>query len=196
MTKTLKQPEKEVAHGRPCTSCGERFEASRLAWAAGQWFCSDCHLEWKVQQEEVRQRVRVQSAVKLPPVERQKLFERIHSVFHLGSGFLRFGAYGAGVYLATKHDFVNQCLHGVVLADILTWIALCYLDACFTKLPVILEFIGFVILSTIILSGAHSEVFENSATMGMAFLGFLITFGTKGVYRLHRHWNNTTSLAE
>jgi len=32
--------------------------------------------------------------------------------------------------------------------------------------------------------------------MGMAFLGFLITFGTKGLYQLHRHWTCSTSEAE
>jgi hypothetical protein len=61
---------------------------------------------------------------------------------------------------------------------------------------VILEFVGFVILTTIVLGRGNSAVFETGTGMGMAFLGFLITIGTKGVYQLHKHWTSGTSEAE
>ena len=32
-----------------------------------------------------------------------------------------------------------------------------------------------------------SQFVSNSA-MGMAFLGFLVTFATKGTYQMHRYW--------
>ncbi len=109
---------------------------------------------------------------------------------------LRFGGYGVGLYMASMYEFADQFLHGVVLADILTWIALCWFDARFNKLPVILEFVGFVALTTIVLGCEKMSVFENSTAMGMAFLGFLITLGTKGLYQLHKHWTSGSSEAE
>lgn len=188
VTQTLKQPDKELLPSRPCTSCGEHFEAPRLTWVGGQWFCRDCHLEWKARQQTPPQYAGATVADEKASGSRFERIERMNNIFRFGGGFLRFGCYGVAVYLATQHQFVDQFLHGVVFADILTWIALCWFDARFNKLPVLFEFIGFVILTTILLGRDHAAVLENNATLGMAFLGFLVTFGTKGLYRLHRHW--------
>lgn len=187
---------RELLPARPCTSCGEHFEASRLTWVGGQWFCTDCHLQWKSEQEVPPQYTSAMTAEEEAPPNRLESLDRVDSFFHLGSGFLRFGGYGIGLYMGTVYDFVDHFLHGVVLADILTWVALCWLDARFNKLPVILEFVGFVILTTVIIRSENVSVFADSASMGVAFLGFLITIGTKGIYQLHKHWTSGSSEAE
>ena len=130
------------------------------------------------------------------PPSRLESLDKVDSVFHMGSGFIRFGGYGVGLYMASMYEFADQFLHGVVLADILTWIVLCWFDARFNKLPVILEFVGFVILTTIVLGCEKMSMFENSTAMGMAFLGFLATIGTKGTYQLHKHWTSGSYEAE
>jgi hypothetical protein len=196
VSQTVKRS-RELLPARPCTSCGEHFEASRLTWVGGQWFCTDCHLQWKSEHETPPQYVSaITAAEDEAPPSRLESLDRVDSFFHLGSGFLRFGGYGIGLYLGTMYDFVDHFLHGVVLADVLTWVALCWLDARFNKLPVVLEFVGFVLLTTILLRAENGSIFSDSAAMGVAFLGFLITIGTKGVYQLHRQWTSGSSEAE
>ncbi|MHC4513382.1 MAG: hypothetical protein ACYTGW_13825 [Planctomycetota bacterium] len=196
MSPTTKKPEPELLPLRACTSCEQHFEASHVTWVGGQWFCPDCHLDWKAEQEAPAQYATEAAEAKAAQTERRKSLERIDAGFRYGSGLGRFGGYGIGFYMASKYTFVNQLLHGVVLADVLTWIFLCWFDARFHRLPVILEFIGFVILTTLILGGDKMSEFESNEAMGMAFLGFLITFATKGLYRVHRYWTSGSSEAE
>ncbi len=196
VNRTVKKSERDLLPSRPCTSCGEHFEGSSLTWVGGQWFCTDCHLEWKSKQDAPPEYVSATTAAAEASLSRLESLDTVDRFFHVGSGFLRFGGYAVGLYMASMYEFADQFLHGVVLADILTWVALCWFDARFNKLPVILEFVGFVILTTVILGCERGSVFESNAAMGMAFLGFLITFGTKGLFQLHRHWTCSTSEAE
>lgn len=192
---TVKRPEKELLPSKACTYCEEHFEVSDLTWVGGQWFCTDCHLEWRAQQEKPPQYISEAAAEEAPSGTLATL-HAVDNFFRIGSGFLRFGGYAAALCMATVYDFVFPFLHGVVLADVLTWIVLCWFDARFTKLPTILEFVGFVILTTIIVGNGDISVFENNTSTGIAFLGFLVTLGTKGLYQLHRHWSSSGSDAD
>ena len=170
-----------------CTFCHEQFAALQLTWVGGQWFCKDCHKRWIAKRTVPEEFAGMDEEAPATP-ERLNQLHRIDTGFRYGSSVARISGYGVGFYMATKYSFIEQMLHGVVLADILTWVFLCWFDARFHRLPVILEFVGFVGLTTLVLGGEKMSQFETTTAMGMAFLGFLITFSTKGVYQMHRYW--------
>jgi len=190
VNQTVKRAEKELLPSRPCTSCGEHFEASHLTWVGGQWFCTDCHLEWKAQHETPPQYVNEATAEVEAASGTLVALKKVDNFFRVGSGLLRFAGYAIAFYLARTYSFVDPFLQGIVLADVLTWIVLCWFGRHFTKLSTILEFVGFVILTTIIVSHGDS-MFDSNTSMGIAFLGFLATLGTKGLYQVHRLWSGS-----
>ena len=193
MSQTVQESGKQLLPLRHCTFCQEQFAALHLTWVGGQWFCKDCHKRWIAKQTVPEEYANLAEEAPATP-DRLKQLHRIDTGFRYGTGVARFSGYGVGFYMATKYSFVDHLLHGVVLADILTWVFLCWFDARFHRLPVFLEFIGFVALTTLVLGGGEKmSQFESNSAMGMAFLGFLVTFATKGTYQMYRYWTQGTA---
>ena len=173
---------------RACTFCQEHFDTLHMTWLRGHWFCKDCHKRWIAQNQQPEEFSEEEAPDSFARLES---LHRVDRNIRLGIASLRLGGYGTGLFMAASYSFMTDILHGVVVADILTWLFLCWFDVRFHRLPVILEFIGFVILTTCVLNVEQQDsVVEANASMGMAFLGFLGTFATKGVYQLHRYMHS------
>lgn len=184
---------------RSCTFCREQFNTLYMTWLRGHWFCRDCHRRWIAQHAGPEQ---------FPAGEAPGTFDHLEYLhkadrnIRYGVAVLRFLGYGIALYMALHYSFVADLLHGVVLADILTWVLLCWIDMRFHRWPVVLEFVGFLVLTLLVLNrqqpvgtvdtvgtvGTVGTV-DSNAAMGIAFLGFLVTFATKGVYQVHRYWH-------
>lgn len=175
---------------RFCTFCQEQFPRDQLAWSAGRWTCVTC----RAQSDSVQA---IESVARFEELEEEDatdhlvVIHRVDTAFRFAEFFGRYGLYALGCYLATKYEPINDMLHGVVMADFGTWLLKSFFDFKTHRWPILIELLGFVILTSVMLHTDAMEIPSDPASIGLAFLAFTLFFTVKGTFamvsRIHGH---------
>ena len=172
---------KKVADLRFCTICHEQFPVASVTWVGGRWACSKC-----VENSGLTEVVEptVEAALEATPSDLLEPIKLVDQTLRHATTWGRYGFYGVACYGAIESDVVADLLHGLVMADLATWMSTAWLDFKFNRVPVILELIGFTALTNIMIHTDAISLPSDPASLGLAFLSFTLFFTIKGTIAL------------
>ena len=171
---------------RFCSFCEEKFPAAELKWELGRSACNQC------KKTHTRENPIQPPQLDDEPVVCQiSQINQVNEVVRCITLFGRYGLYGLGCFLAVQVETISDILHGVLMADLATWICTACFDIRDNRGPVIVELIGFGTLTTVMLHTDAIKTPSDPAAIGMAFLAFTFFFALRGTIaltqRLHGH---------
>ena len=166
---------------RFCTVCHEQFPVASVTWVGGRWVCVECTESSGLLET-------VEPVLEEAPL----IIEHIHVVnraLGYASAWGRYGFYGTACYFALDSELIADLLHGLVMADLATWISTAWFDFKINRVPVVLELIGFSVLTNVMIHTDAIALPTDPASLGLAFLSFTLFFAIKGtiamVNRIH-----------
>lgn len=185
MSRLLDNTETPATNLDVCTFCGEEYARATLEWSGGRAACRDCRRQQEADESAMRASLaRGRETERTATQSARALEVGIDRAFKLGGFTARWGTYGVGYYLATEYDVVSHMLHGLVMADLATWLCTAWIDIRSRRRQVIIELIGFAALTQVMLHTDLIAVPNQPADIGVAFLTFVTFFTIKGTIAL------------